>query len=319
MKKSGSDLVIVQQAFDDKALPSRFNGNRFDKDMRWAAEKAYAVQVISKSQDLRECTPESLRNSMLEVAWSGMSLAPASAHAYLIPYWNKELGSNECTFKPGYRGLAYMSMKGGAVIDIQAARVCSHDRFRVYTQNNRRIVDHEENYEVSSRGVLTHVWSIARLASGGEQIEVTPADVIEAAKQQAFKAGAKGGMVWRGPFIDQMQLKVSIRRLLKFIPSDPAGWLKHGLEVVAKHDDVDFDKAPPDAPGSQELIVSEDQVLQLHAVLTDRGFSSAKAENWLSNAANAYGCKNIRDLPARHFEDAKTRLVNRANKAGSLS
>jgi phage RecT family recombinase len=319
MRKSGHDLVVINQAFDDRALPSRFNGNRFDKDMRWAAEKEYAIQVISKSRTLQECTPESIRTSLLEVAWSGMSLAPSMAHAYLIPYEDRANQVVECTFKPGYRGLAYMSMKGGAVTAIQAARVFALDQFRVYTQNNRRIVDHEENHQVSNRGVLTNVWSIAQLASGGEQIEITPADVIEAAKQQAFKAGAKGGMVWRGPFVDQMQLKVSIRRLLKLIPSDPAGWLRHGLEVVSKHDDVDFDKVPPSAPGSQELVVSEDQVLQLHAVLTDRGFSSAKAENWLTNAANAYGCKNIRDLPARHFDDAKVRLVARADKAAERS
>lgn len=319
MSKTGTALAVIDQAFTDKALPSRFNGNRFDKEMRWAAEKAYAIQVISKSRDLQQCTPESIRLSMLEVAWSGMSLAPSASHAYLIPYENKRQQVVECTFKPGYRGLAYMSMKGGAVIDIQAARVFEHDSFRVYTRDNRRIVDHEENHQVVSRGKLTNVWSIAKLAGGGEQIEVTPADVINAARDQAFKAGEKGGMVWRGPFVDQMQLKVSIRRLLKFIPSDPAGWLRHGLEVVSKHDDVDFDKAPADAPGSQELLVSEDQVLQLHAVLTDRGFSAARAENWLTNAANAYNCKNIRDLPAKHFEEAKARLVARADKAGGQS
>jgi phage RecT family recombinase len=315
----GTALTVIDQAFDDKALPSRFNGNRFDKGMKWAAEKEYARQIAVKSPMLLKCTPESIRTSMLEVAWSGMSLAPSQAHAYLIPYKVPDLDIVECTFKPGYRGLAWMSMQGGAVTDLNAARVFSHDKFRVYTENNRRIVEHEEDWKVINRGKVIAVWAIAKLASGGERVEVTPWEIIKAAEEAAKRMGGpKGGMAWKGDFRDQMELKVAIRRVLKMVPSDARGWLKHGLEVVDKHEGIDFAKL--DAPiqsqhGEQQLCISAEQALELHALLTDRGLEAKQATSWLKNAADFYNVQRIEDLPVKYFEDAKQRLADRVAKA----
>jgi phage RecT family recombinase len=314
--KTGTGIVVLDQALDDRALPSRFNGNRFDKEMRWAAEKEYARQVIAANQELQDCTPESIRSSMLEVAWSGMSLATSLGHAYLIPYRDPARGIRECTFKPGYRGLAYAAMQGGAVSDINGARVFSQDKFRVYTENNRRIVDHEEDWKITNRGKVIAVWSIAKLPSGGERVEVTPWEIIEAAEAAAKAKNPKGGFAWKGKFRDQMELKVSYRRLLKLVPGDARGWLKHGLEVVDKHDGIDFDKAPASAPGDQELCLSDQQVLELEAVLSDHSITGQRASNWLKNMANHYNATEVRNIPARYFEDAKTRLAERCRKAG---
>lgn len=313
--KTGTGIVVLDQALDDRALPSRFNGNRFDKDMRWAAEKEYARQVMVTNPQLQECTPESIRSSMLEVAWSGMSLAPSMGHAYLIPYKDNERRVVECTFKPGYRGLAYAAMQGGAVSDINGARVFSQDKFRVYTENNRRIVDHEENWKVTNRGNVIAVWSICKLPSGGERVEVTPWEIIEAAEAAAKIKNPRGGFAWKGKFRDQMELKVSYRRLLKLVPGDARGWLKHGLEVVDKHDGIEFDKAHPSNPGDQELCLSDDQVLQLEAVMSDHGITGKRASNWLVNMANHYNATEVRNIPARYFEDAKERLTARCRKA----
>ncbi len=311
----GNELVVFKEAFSDKALPSRFNGNRFDKEMRWAAEKEYANQVAMKNTDLLKCTPESIRSSMLEVAWSGMSLAPSLGHGYLIPYWNEAIGAKECSFKPGYRGLAYMAMKGGAVTSLQCARVLQADTFRVFLADNRRKIEHEENWQVTNRGPLIACYSIATLASGETMAEVTHADIIAAAEAAAKAKNPKGGHAWKGAFRDQMELKVAIRRNLKLIPPDPAGWMKHGMEVVDKHDAIDFDKVPPADKGAQVLCISEQQVTELHAVLTDRDMPADRADNWLKNAANAYNVNDIRNLPAKDFEEAKARLVARADRA----
>lgn len=317
MTKTGTGIIVLDQALDDRALPSRFNGGRFDKEMRWAAEKEYVRQIFSNPENrlFRECTPESVRSSLLEVAWSGMSLAPSLGHGYLIPYKFDDGKRVECTFKPGYRGLAHMAMKGGAVLDIPCARVFSMDKFRVYTQNNRRVIEHEEDWKTTNRGQLIAVWAVAKLASGGEMVEVTSAEIIQAAEAASRIRNPKGGMAWRGKFRDQMELKVSIRRVLKMVPSDPAGWLKHGLEVVDKHDGIDFDKANASVPGEQELCLSDEQVLELEGALSDHDVTGTRASNWLTNLANAYNVKHIRDMPAKYFNEAKARLLARARNA----
>ena len=307
----GTELAVLNEALKDKALPSRFNSNRFDKGMRWAAEKTYAAQIFQKNESLQRCTRESIEVAMLEVAWSGLTLAPSLAHAYMIPYKDRDRKVTEVTFNPGYRGLAFLAQKGGAVRGLTVNHVYEHDKFRVFTDNNRRVVQHEENWQVTTRGKLIACYCIAHLASGEDRVEVTPASIIQSAEQAAKSRGEKGGMVWRGPFRDQMELKVSIRRCLKLIPADGEGWLQHAQDVSNKFDGIEFGPPPQEASGAPEIVISQEQALRLHAQLTDRGVASADADTWLTRLANAYGLRRIEDLPARHFDEAQQRMLNR--------
>jgi phage RecT family recombinase len=320
----GTDLITIDdlpKVLNDKKLIARFNGNRFDKEgMRWAAEREYAIQVFKANPSLLKCDPDTIRTSLLEVAWSGMSLAPALAHAYLIPYDDRERGVRECTFKPGYRGLAYMAQKGGAVKGFTLGRVLEQDfhhpgKFRVYTQNNRKVVEHEENWQVQNRGKLVACYAISLLASGESHVEVTSAEIIEAAFKASMTKNPKGGFAWKGPFRDQMELKVSIRRNLKLVPADATGWLQRGIEVVDKHDGIDFGKLDADAGEPAEVCLSEQQITELHAVLTDNGYTSERATKTLHNLAEFYGARALEFVPAAKFEDAKARLLERAKQA----
>lgn len=312
---AGTQIQVFNEAFSDKALPSRFNGNRFDKAMKWGAEKEYALQLFKKNPTLLDCTPESIRVAMMEVAWSGMSLAPSLAHAYLIPWKDTERHVIEVAFTPGYRGLAYMAQKGGAVTGIDCARVFEQDRFRVYTENNRRVIEHEENWKVINRGKLIAVWCIAHLASGEDRVEVTPLEIILAAEKAASIRNPKGGAVWRGAFRDQMELKVAIRRCLKLVPADAEGWLERGLAAVDKSDAIDFGPPATEAPPAQSVVINDLQVRELHAALTDRGMASDEASKWLAGLADAYSIRKIDDLPVADFDEAKARLIARFDKA----
>lgn len=309
----GTALQVYETAFGDKRLPSRFNGNRFDTSMRWQAEKEYALQLIKKNEQLLKATPESIQTSMLEVAWSAMSLAPSLGHAYLIPYYSEHARAQECSFAPGYRGMAYVAQKGGACTGLTCARVMEQDKFRVFTDGNRRIVQHEENWDVINRGKLKAVYVIAHLASGESQVEVCSADIIAKAEAASRKKNPNGGFAWKGDFRDQMEIKVAIRRCLKLVPADGSGWLKRALETSDKHDGIDF-SIPDDKAGDPEaqlLIVSDEQVLELHAALTTRGLTGEQADTWLLNLAHAYGLHRIHDLPARHYDEAKARMLAR--------
>lgn len=302
---TGKSLVVLDETFSDKKLPGRFNQARFDKDMRWQAEREYAKQLAVKNPQILDCTPESIQVAMLEVAWSGMSLAPSLQHAYLIPYKDTERQVTEVQFSPGYRGLAYMVQRGGAVTGWTTGRVLERDKFRSFTTNNRRYVEHEENYNVKDRGKLVAVYAIAHLASGEDRVEVTPAHIVEAAYQASMRKNPKGGFAWKGPFRDQMEIKVAIRRVCKLVPADASGWLQRGLEVVDKHDAIDFGKADEAGDG---VTISAEQVQELAEYLTQ---NEQSAEKWLAHLAEAYNLRRIEDLPADKFEEAKGRIATR--------
>lgn len=291
-----------ESALTGKKLVAKFNQTRFDKEMRWAIEREYALRLLRGNEPLRRCDPTSVQVAMMEVADSALSLAPHTGHAYLIPW------EGQCVFTPGYRGLGYLSQHGGAVTSINSAHVYARDRFAVGVRNNRRFVEHEENWQVTDRGALLAVYTIATLASGEERIDVTPQRVLAAAQKAATARNAKGGMAWRGDFRDQMELKVSIRRCLKMVPLDGAGWVAHALHVANKHDNVDFDVIKDDAPPDGELCVTEDDVQRIHAWLTDRNLPASK---WMGGMAEAFGVRDLNNLPASRLPELWSRMEAR--------
>jgi len=77
-----------------RSLSSKFTAGRFDKNMKWSAERQFAIQIIENS-------------------FSGLSLSPTLCHGYLIPY------GKTCSFSAGYRGLMALAFKAGTVKSIQ--------------------------------------------------------------------------------------------------------------------------------------------------------------------------------------------------------
>lgn len=301
-------LTEMQELLKDKSLTSQFNAGRHDKLVRYAAEREYAMQIIRGNEDLQKCSLETLRTAMLQVAWSGLSLAPMLGHGYLIPY------KPVATFSPGYRGLIHLGYKGGMVKSVQAVRVLSRDRFRVYTANNRRIVEHEEAH--GDRGHLVAVYVITQFMNGGEHVQVTDLETILAAEAQSTKKNPKGGMVWRGKFRSEMELKVGIRQAWKYWPVDDAGHLRHAMAVANKFDDSpEFEKDTDPGVQDQELLINETQVLELHAYLTGAEMPSDKADQWLQLLAEAMGLRTISDLPERRYDEAFSRLKDRLRRS----
>lgn len=294
-------------ALQSKSLSSKFSHGRFDKSMKVAAERQFAEQAIIKTPDLLKCSPESIATSLLDVSYSGLSLSPSLAHGYLIPY------GSICTFSPGYRGLMHLAYKAGTIKSIQVNLVYSGDlEFRVWTDETGRHLMHKESSTHVSRGTVTHAYCIANLVAGGPPIiEVMNAHQISLVEQAATKRGAKGGMVWRSVFRDEMCKKAVIRRASKFWPKDSSGFIEHMIQTVDNHDGIEFDvEADTEAP-EQEMCISLDQQTALNDVLLEGGLAPDVAPSWLRRYAEAVGYQSIENLPARRFEEAKEFLRER--------
>jgi phage RecT family recombinase len=297
-------LTRFDNALADRRIVSQFNASRFDRDLKWSAEKQYAIAAIRSNEALQRADPESLRMALLDVAFSGLSLAPMKGHGYLIPY------EGQVKFSPGYRGLLHLVHRAKTIKSVQPGVVHLNDKFRVYTRDNVRIVDHE--LAMKNRGPATHVYVIAHFTNGGQHVEVMDQSELKACEEAATKRNAKGGAVWRSGFRDQMEIKACMRRAWKWWPQDAEGEIEHAMTVVNKADPVDFSAAPDPEPGRKteaEICLSDTQVLELHAFLTDREVQDP--DKWLANLANALGAKTLSLIPARRFDEAKQRLKDR--------
>lgn len=289
---------------ESKSIASRFNAGRFDKSLKWAAERQFAEQAMIKNEALMRCTPESIQGALLDVAYSGLSLSPVLAHGYLIPY------GQTCSFAPGYRGLMHMAFKAGTVKSVQVNLVHQNDpTFRVWTDEHGRHLQHDENLRGGKRGEVTHAYCITNLTAGGPAIiEVMGRADLDAARSASQKRNKRGGAVW-STWPEEMMKKCVIRRASKHWPKDDGGILRHMMEVSDKYDSIDFAPDPDEAPAEAELCMSADMNTVLTDLLLDRGIAPTVAPEWLRRWAQSKGYASIDDTPARLFEEAQAALT----------
>jgi phage RecT family recombinase len=294
-------LERFENTLTDRRIVSQFNASRFDRDLKWSAEKQYAIAAIRANEALQRADPDSLRMALLDVSFSGLSLAPMKGHGYLIPY------DGQVKFMPGYRGLLHLVHRAKTIQSVQPGLVHLNDRFRVYTRDNNRVVEHE--LALKNRGPLTHAYCIAKFTNGGQHVEVMNAEELAACEKAASAKNPKGGMVWRSAFGEQMAIKSCMRRAWKWWPQDQEGAIEHAMTVVNKAEPVEFERAPDQAPEETEVCLSDVQQLELHAFLADREVPDP--DTWLARLAQAFGAKSLSLVPARRFDEAKKRLGDR--------
>ena len=209
-------MTVYKEVLDGRSLISRFNRGKAVRQMRYPAQRSFALQIIQASEALRECSPESIHNCMLDIAFTGLTLAPSRSLLYLIPYGGK------ATLAIGYRGMEQLAFRTGVVESIQAALVCENDPiFVVGTGRAGRYVKHEEAR--ADRGDVTHAYCVACFSNGKQHVEVMDREQLEAVEEAATKRNPRGGAVWKSRFKGEMQKKAVIRRAWKHWPHDDDG------------------------------------------------------------------------------------------------
>ena len=130
-----------------------------------------ALTEVRKQPELEKCTVPSFMGALLTAAQLG--LRPGyNGEGWLIPRWNKHLGSLEAQFQPGYRGLAQLAYRSGEVVDITAEPVYAADRFR-YTLGSSPHIEHVPDMEAEHRDAdIRAFYAVIRLKSGGHIMKV---------------------------------------------------------------------------------------------------------------------------------------------------
>ena len=300
--------VRYEEALKDRKIVAQFSKGRFDKDMSAAAERQFALQIVERNKGLQNCTPESLQMALLDASYSGLSLSPSLAHAYLIPY------KDQAQFAPGYRGLMHLAYRAGTIKSVQVALVHEKDpEFRVWTDEFGRHIHHTESRS-GDRGRVTHAYCIAFPATGGPaMIEVMDRRQLDQI-QAAATSRPGGGAVWRS-WPEEMQKKAVIRRASKYWPKDSGGAMQHMMEVSDKYDAIDFpETTEDDDKPEQELCISTDQIVEIEGLLQDAGVPPTMTGKWLHAYAERLGYAQFEYVPARLYEKAKSELVERAKE-----
>lgn len=101
------------------ALPKHLNSERFTR---------IAITTIRQNPKLAECNAESLLGNLMTIAQLGLEPG-VLGQCYLIPFKNNKLGTIECQFQLGYKGMIELLRRTGQLSDIYAYTVYSNDEF----------------------------------------------------------------------------------------------------------------------------------------------------------------------------------------------
>lgn len=276
-------MTEYKEILTDQSLSARFNAGRPDKTLKFSAQRSFALQLIQGSEDLRKCSPESIHNCLLDVAYTGLTLAPSQALLYLIPYADK------ATLCIGYRGMEQMAYATGVVSLIQSALVCENDPvFNVGTGPDGRYIMHEEARK--DRGDVTHSYCIAQFKNGKQHTEVMDREDLEAVEEAATKRNPRGGAVWKSRFRGEMQKKAVVRRAWKHWPHDTEGKMQRAMEVLDAIEPVTFE-------GEAVRIISRPQTNQLADLCAEHNIST-------DTVCRAFGVVSLSLIPEKNFNEA---------------
>ena len=301
-----SQLPAIVALEKNKSLASRFNSRRANKDLQFQVECMHLDKCAAKNPDIAKCTAASLEHILLEAGVMGVSLNPSLHHAYVIPYKNSATGNKDAELNVGYRGMEHIVLKAGTVKAIQTVLVKEHDPvYKVWTDEHGKHIQHEEMR--GNRGRTTHVYCIAHYMNGGYHIEEMTAGDLAECEKAAKSRNDKGGMVWRGPFREEMYKKCCVRRAYKHWPQDDGGRMAALMENMDRVEPMDFGVSSAPADG---VTITEEDKLSLHTLLTDHGLGSDKAAAWLDRLAQQNGLVDIINLPHSKLAETKKTLTS---------
>lgn len=182
-----------------------------------------ATTELRKTPKLEQCTPMSFLGAVIQCAQLGLEPGNALGHAYILPYDKRKKISGEwrtiateAQLIIGYRGMIDLARRSGQILSLSAQAVYKGDEFECSFGLDPTL-KHVPDFENPSRaqpGMLTFVYSVAKLKDGGTQFAVMSRAEIEAIRDRSQAAQ-------NGPWVtdyEAMALKTVIRRLFKYLP-----------------------------------------------------------------------------------------------------
>lgn len=203
----------------------------------WKSEANFAMQAVNKNDRAIaafQSNPQSLRDSVINVASVGLSLNPAYDYAYLVPR------DNQICLDIGYQGLIKIATDTGSILWAKAEVVYSNDQFDY--NGPAQLPTHIADPFSSDRGDIVGVYCIAKTLDGDYLIETMPESEIINIKNKSPSARSSYSP-WN-TFPNEMRKKAVIKRASKTWPkTDRKDRLSKVIDYVNQEEGIDIDQS----------------------------------------------------------------------------
>lgn len=179
--------------------------------MNFIREAGFAIQILTQNEFLASCEQESIKNAVVNVSLTGLTLNPALKFAYLVPRAGK------CILDISYMGMIKVLTDAGAVKNVDAGVIYSNDKY-----DYRRGTDpyFKLTPSLSNRGEKIGAYAVAYFRDNGFQFEILGRDEIEKVRNTSEswkKEGSRKFSPWE-TWEDEMWKKTVLKRLFKLLP-----------------------------------------------------------------------------------------------------
>ncbi len=191
-------------------------------------EAGFAIQAFRQNPYLASMDKQSIRDAVVNVALTGLTLNPELKLGYLIPYKGKLF------FRSSYMGKREILLRSGMVKDIWCELVFSNDLFHVEAGTDRGIVHKPKYFE--DRGTLVGGYWCAILQNGERPFGVMAKAEIDAISQRSESVKSGKSSPWLSDY-NEMAKKTLINRAFKSLPK--TGISDDCLRAIEADSDLD--------------------------------------------------------------------------------
>ena len=194
------------------------NGLSTDLELQFIQFKINASPELTRAAKIN---PESLYNSILQAAESGLSLNPQWQEGYFVPYNTKIDGKDvpAVTFSPMYRGKKKLLIVKGVIKNIETELVYEGEFFEESMLNGVHQINHKPNsFKRADHNKIIGGYAIVTLNNDEKQFIVKGRDYFDRCmKASQQKMGGKTSPAW-SQWFDQMCEKCLINAADSKIP-----------------------------------------------------------------------------------------------------
>lgn len=215
-----------------------------DNRISWEKEFKFAMQLLRANNYLDDVAwnnPDSLRDSIINISAIGISLNPATKHAYLVPRDKK------VCLDISYMGLLHLACMSGSIMWGQAKIVRENDKY--ISNGVGKEPDHiiENVFDMKARGGIIGAYCTVKTKNGDFLTEEMSINEIYDIRDRsmAFKKNS-------GPWVtdpEQMIRKTVVKRASSYWPKIDR--LNSAIQMLNTDNEegIDFDSEKPKGKG----------------------------------------------------------------------
>jgi len=212
-KKQEIAKLSPLQSIVVSAKKSFENSNEYQ--MNFNREANFALQILEGNAYLQKAKPESIRNAIVNVSLTGLTLNPVLKFAYLVPRNSKD-GLN-VILDISYIGMIKLLTDAGSVKNIDCDVICENDKYD-FRKGTESYLKH--SISLSGRGAPIGAYAIAYFRDGGCQFVVLNKEEIEKVRATSESWKNETGRKYSPweTWEEEMWKKTALKRLFKLLP-----------------------------------------------------------------------------------------------------